>query len=215
VGWRHRNPRQENRRLVRLAAGDGGLIGWPADRRATMVAVRRVAVIGSGGAGKSTLARALGERLGIEVVHLDRLYWRPGWIPTPNEEWRALQAELVERESWIIDGNYGGTLDVRLGAADAVVFLDFPRRTTVPAVLRRWWRHRGHDVQAPGCAERLDGTFVRWVWNYRRDSRPRALAAIAAHARHAQVVTLTTRAAVRRFLAEVPGADEGASAGGR
>lgn len=176
--------------------------------------MRRVAVIGSGGAGKSTLARALGGRLEIEVVHLDRLFWRPGWEPTPTDEWRALQVELVEPESWIIDGNYGGTLDVRLAAADTVLFLDFPRRVTMPSVLRRWWQHRGHDVQAPDCPEHWDWTFLRWVWNYRRDSRPRALAAIADHAGHADVVVLTSRAAVRRFLDGVRDASLPTAAGG-
>lgn len=164
-------------------------------------AVRRVAIIGCGGAGKSTLARELGERLGIEVVHLDRLFWRPGWDPMPSDEWRALQAGLVARERWIMDGDYGGTLDVRLDAADTVLFLDMPRRVTLPAVLRRQWRHRGQAVQAPGCPERWSWEFLRWVWNYPRDSRPRALAAIATHAADAEVVVLTSRAEVRRFLA--------------
>lgn len=172
--------------------------------------MRRVAVIGCGGAGKSTLARALGERLGIEVVHLDRLYWRPGWVPTPADEWRAVVAGVARRERWITDGNYGGTLDLRLAAADTVLFLDLPRRVTVPSVLRRWWRHRGQAVQAPACPERWSWTFLRWVWNYRRDSRPRVLAALAEHARHADVVTLRSRADVRRYLAAL-GAEQPSS----
>jgi adenylate kinase family enzyme len=165
-----------------------------------MRGVRRVAVLGSGGAGKSTLARVLGERLGLEVVHLDQLFWRPGWNPMPSDEWRAVVAGVVERDVWITDGNYGSTLDLRLAAADTVVFLDFPRRVTIPGIVRRTWRHRGQAVQAPGCPERWDWAFVRWVWNYRRDSRPRALAAIAAHAPDADVVMLRSRADVRRWL---------------
>jgi adenylate kinase family enzyme len=176
--------------------------------------MRRVAILGSGGAGKSTLARALGERLGIEVVHLDRLFWRPGWEPMPTDEWRAVVARVVEGDSWITDGNYSSTLDLRLAAADTVVLLDLPRRVTIPGILRRWWRHRGRAVQAAGCPERWDGTFVRWVWDYRRESRPRALAAIAAHAPHADVVVLTSRAAVRRWLASVTADPSGAAAFG-
>ena len=168
-----------------------------------MAGMRRVVVLGSGGAGKSTLARAVGERLGIEVVHLDRLFWRPGWDPMPTDEWRAVVARMVEGESWIADGNYSSTLDLRLAVADTVVLLDFPRRVTIPGILRRWRRHRGQAVQAAGCPERWDGAFVRWVWNYRRDSRPRALAAIATHAPDSDVVVLTSRAEVRRWLASV------------
>jgi len=78
-------------------------------------------------------------------------------------------------------------------------------RATVPGVLARWWRHRGRAVQAPGCPERWSWTFLRWVWNYRCDSRPRVLAALAEHARHADVVTLRSRAEVRRYLAALGG----------
>jgi len=87
----------------------------------------RVAVIGCGGAGKSRLALALGRRLDLPVVHLDEHYWRPGWQPTDPSAWRALQERLVSRHSWVIDGNYLSTIDLRLGAADTVVFLDLSR----------------------------------------------------------------------------------------
>jgi adenylate kinase family enzyme len=163
--------------------------------------MRRVAVIGCGGSGKSTLARRLGERTGLPVVHLDALFWRPGWQPTPPDEWRSIQAAVVARDRWIVDGNYGGTLDLRLAAADTVVFLDMPRRVTVPSILRRWLRHHGTPVQASGCPERVSWEFLRWVWNYRRDSRPRALAAIAEHGGAAEVITLRSRADVAAFLA--------------
>ena len=162
--------------------------------------MQRVAVIGNGGAGKSTLARRLGERTGLPVVHLDALYWHPGWVPTPADEWRALQAEVVARDRWIVDGNYGRTLDLRLAAADTVLFLDMPRRVTIPSIVGRWLRHRGTPVQAPGCPERVSWEFFRWVWNYRRDSRPRVLAALAEHGGDATVITLRSRAGVEAFL---------------
>ena len=66
--------------------------------------MRRIAIVGSTGAGKSTLARQLGEVTGLAVVHLDALYWRPGWVPTPDEEWDAVVKEVASKESWIIDG---------------------------------------------------------------------------------------------------------------
>lgn len=157
-------------------------------------------VIGSGGAGKSTFARELGRRLGIDVIHLDRLYWLPGWVPTPAAEWRAIQQGLVDRCDWVIDGNYGGTLDVRLAAADVVVFFDMPARVAVMGILRRWLRSRGREVQAPGCPERLDPSFLRWAWRYRRDSRPRVLAAMRAHASSAEVIVVRSRSEARQAL---------------
>ena len=153
----------------------------------------RIAVIGSGGAGKSTFAAELGRRLGLEVIHLDRLYWRPGWTPTPARAFRDAQAALLDRRDWIVDGNYGGTLDLRLRPAEVVVFFDMPRRVAIAGVLRRWLRHRGRDVQAPGCPEHLDAEFLRWVWRYRRDTRPRVLAALRKHADEGEVIVVRSR----------------------
>src|SRR5688572_20555021 len=74
--------------------------------------MKRIALIGNGGSGKSTVARQLGVLLGLPVYHLDALLWKPGWVPTTDEESIPLQRDLVARESWIIDGNYGSTMDI-------------------------------------------------------------------------------------------------------
>ncbi len=63
-------------------------------------AVRRVAVIGCSGAGKSRLASELAKRLGLPIVHLDAHYWLPGWAPTPEDEWVARQADLLSDSTW-------------------------------------------------------------------------------------------------------------------
>jgi adenylate kinase family enzyme len=167
--------------------------------------VQRVAIIGTGGAGKSTLARRMGERLGIEVLHLDHLFWQPGWEATPSERWRALQGRFVACDRWIMDGNYVNSMPVRVAAADTVVFVDLPRRTTILRAVRRWWRHRGEDVQAFGCPERVDWEFLWWMWRFPRDTRPRLLATLAEHAGvGTRVVMLRSPSDVERFLAELP-----------
>jgi adenylate kinase family enzyme len=86
-----------------------------------------VLVIGPGGAGKSTVAKRLGRILSLEVIHLDKFYWKPGWIEAPKEEWDVPIERLLAGESWIMDGNYSRTLERRLKSADTVVFLDFAR----------------------------------------------------------------------------------------
>lgn len=115
--------------------------------------MKRVLVIGPGGAGKTTFATRLGAVTGLPVVHLDARFWRAGWIATPDAEWRATVARLVAEGEWILDGNYGSTLDARLEACDTVVFLDVPRVICLARVLSRWLRLRGRarpDV-GPGC----------------------------------------------------------------
>ncbi len=70
--------------------------------------MRRILLVGPGGAGKSTLARRLSERLGLSLVHLDALYWRPGWVEPPKDVWRRMVEELLRDEAWVMDGNFGG-----------------------------------------------------------------------------------------------------------
>src|SRR5829696_6662179 len=99
--------------------------------------MRKVLVIGSGGAGKSTVARRLGARLQIDVIHLDSLYWQPGWVETSKDEWKTIVAEILKRDSWILDGNYSGTLAMRYEACDTVIFLDMPPIVCLWRVIKR------------------------------------------------------------------------------
>lgn len=167
--------------------------------------MRRIVVIGSGGSGKSTFARRLGEILGIAVVHLDKEYWRPGWVETPKDVWRERVELLTRGDSWIIDGNYSGTLDVRLAACDTVVFLDLPRAVCVWRVLRRSATLRGgtRPDMGEGCEEKFNLSFLSflaWVWNYPLRTRPKVFALIEEHARGKKVFRLRTPAAVEQFL---------------
>lgn len=164
--------------------------------------MRRVLIIGSGGAGKSTLATALGAATGLPVVHLDACYWRPGWVETPKDEWRGVVAELTARDEWIMDGNYGGTMDARLAAADTVIFLDLPRLVCVWRVVKRWLAYRGRsrpDMTA-GCPERLSWEFVWWIWTYPSRRRPGVLERLAMLRDDQRVVHLTSSRTVESFL---------------
>ena len=162
--------------------------------------MRRVAVVGPGGAGKSTFARELGRRLDLPVVHLDEHFWKPGWTPTPRAQWRALQAELLAGDRWVADGNYGATFDVRFERADTVIVLAPPRLVCVAGALRRSVGSRGRAIQAPGCRERIDLGFLRWIWRYRADSRPRLDAALDRHRERLRVVELRSRRQAAAFL---------------
>ncbi|MET3576327.1 adenylate kinase family enzyme [Bhargavaea ullalensis] len=117
----------------------------------------RIMLIGSGGAGKSTLARKLGERLGIDVHHLDALLWKPGWELTTRDEQRKIQSGLFDGKRWIVDGNYGATMDERLQAADTVIFLDMPRRLCLYRILKR-------RIRSTGRRARTCSKTARSVW---------------------------------------------------
>jgi adenylate kinase family enzyme len=166
--------------------------------------MRRVLVVGSGGAGKSIFATRLGELTDLPVIHLDALYWRSGWKQTPQEEWAGVVDALVARDAWVMDGNYGGTLDARLAACDTVVFLDLPRRVCLWRVVRRWLRHRGRTRpdMAPGCDERLSLEFLRWIWQYRATRRPAMLDRLAALRPGQRAVVLRSADQVESFLRE-------------
>jgi adenylate kinase family enzyme len=162
----------------------------------------RIMIIGSGGSGKSTLARQIGDALGIEVIHLDALFWQPGWVETPRDEWEAIQQSLVSRDRWVIDGNYGGTLDVRLRAADTVVFLDLPRTLCVRRIITRRLRYAGRSRpdMAPGCEERLTWEFIHWVWTFPSRRRPAILRTLAGYATGRRIVRLRSTGAVDSFV---------------
>ncbi|WP_251127837.1 MULTISPECIES: AAA family ATPase [unclassified Exiguobacterium] len=125
--------------------------------------MKRIMIIGSGGAGKFTLARQLGERLQLDVYHLDALMWKPGWVMATREERISIQQQLVKKGEWIIDGNFGNTLDLRLQAADTVILIDLPRIVCIYRVLKRVIRYRGTTRPDMGafCEEKLDFAFLK------------------------------------------------------
>ena len=164
--------------------------------------MKRVLVIGPGGAGKSTFANRLGKLLGIEVKHLDRFYWRAGWTKPPNDDWLKTVTELTVGDAWIMDGNFGGTLDLRLRSCDTIIFLDMPRLLCLWRVTKRrlLYRNRSRPDMAEGCNEKLDLEFISWVWNYAHRSRPRVVKLLEEHSRSKEIVWLRSKADVERFL---------------
>ena len=144
-----------------------------------LLEAQRILVLGPCGAGKSTLAIELGRRLGLEVVHMDRLFWKPGWTESDDDEFAAKQEEAVQREAWICEGNYKSSLPLRLARADLVVYLDFPRRVFMPRLLRRIAGRRTRPDMTEGCEEFWDPRFLAYAWLFPGRERTRILRAVA------------------------------------
>jgi len=170
--------------------------------------VRHIALLGSAGAGKSWLARELAQSLDLPVIHLDRLYWKPGWVATPDPEWEALQRREVKRESWIADGLQEGRIspDIWLDAADTIVFLDFPPLECMWRVVkRRLDGTPGPQMPAdcqPAPFYRAFPKFLRFLWLYRTTVRPQVLADLARRRTRQDVEVLRSEDEVSRFLAD-------------
>jgi adenylate kinase family enzyme len=167
--------------------------------------MRRVLVIGICGAGKSTFSQVLAARTGLPLVHLDKEFWRPGWTETPRPEWRTRVAELVAGERWIMDGNYAGSLDLRLPRADSVVWFDYPTLRSMRRVLWRIATAYGkvRTDMAPGCPEQLDPQFLHYIWTFNTRKRPLIVAALAEFGRHIEPVVFRRDGEVRQFLEQL------------
>jgi len=164
--------------------------------------MKRILVIGSSGAGKSTFARRLSEATGLKIVHLDQLFWKPNWVEPTKEEWRETLEEILQNEAWIIDGNYSGTLDLRIQRADTVIFLDFPRAVCVWRVLKRvaFYRKGKRPDMAAGCDERFDWDFVKLTWNYPKRSKPKIESLLESYQDKLKVIRLASNKEVEAFF---------------
>ena len=163
--------------------------------------MERIIIIGCGGSGKSTLARALGEKTGLPVVHLDKLFWKPGWVESTRDEIDAKIQMEMEKPRWIMDGNYNRTMAERIRHCDTVIYLDFSRMACVFGVLKRVITTYGtvRPDMGEGCPERFDWKFLQWVWNYNREKRERNYRLLK-EAEDVEIIILKNRTAVKKFL---------------
>jgi hypothetical protein len=164
--------------------------------------VTRVAVVGNGGSGKTWLALRLAAALRVPVIHLDLHRYDSYGTIRPHAAFRdEVHSRLIDSPDWVADGNYLGTMDERLALADVVVLLDLPVVVCLAGVLGRQVRHRGRRVEDASHADRFNGGFAYYVLTFRRQMRPRVLAALAAAS--CPVVRVRTRRQVRALADQV------------
>ncbi len=145
------------------------------------------------------MARILAAQTGLPLIHLDQVFWQPGWRTTPEDQWKARHEELISGERWILDGTFTSTCRERARRADLIVFVDLPRWRCLWRVL---WRvattyGRVRPDLAPGCPERFDLEFLRYVWSFKAKNNPRIEAAIY----DGNVIRLRSQDDIDRWLA--------------
>ena len=167
--------------------------------------MKRILIIGSGGAGKSTFAIQLAEHTNIPLIHLDEYYWKPGWEATKKEEWQKIVQQLIKKPSWIMDGNYGGSLSIRFPAADTIIFFDRSRYLCLWRILKRWWRYKGKSRPSvtEGCPERLTFEFLHYIFFYPNTRKPAILDQLKSMENTHKIYIFRSEKDINRFLANL------------
>jgi adenylate kinase family enzyme len=172
---------------------------------------RRIAVVGTTGSGKTTLARGLSLRLELPHVELDALYWEPNWTEAPVDLFRRRAEEALAGSGWVVDGNYGKVRDIVWGRAELLVWLDYALPVIVQRLVSRTLRRViTREVLWNGNQERWrDLLFSRdalWLWalkSYRRKRREYPVLFDRAEYRHLVVVRLRSPGDCQRWLSSV------------
>ena len=165
---------------------------------------KRIVVIGSPGSGKSTFSRKLSEITGIPLIHLDKEFWNYGWVETPKEEWIKKQENLISGDKWIIDGNYGSTLDIRIEKADTIISFQLSRTMCILSYFKRLITNinKIRPDMPEGCLEKLDFEFMKYIWNFPKISGKRNLE-ILAGSRDKHIIIFKKRSEANKYIKQL------------
>lgn len=164
--------------------------------------MHRVMVIGCCGSGKSTFSRKLATLVELPIIHLDQFYWKPNWTETPRAEWESIVGELAQKSNWIIDGNYGGTMHLRIKRADTIIFLDRSNLLCLWRVIKRIIKYKGtvRPDMPEGCRERFDWNFLHYVAVFNLTRRKAILKKIMRQSHEKDIIILKSDKAAEKYL---------------
>ena len=134
--------------------------------------MKKVIVIGCPGSGKSTVSRALHNKTGIPLYHLDMMYWNADKTTAEKSVFLERLSTVLEKDEWIIDGNYGSTMELRMAACDTVVFLDYPLEVCLDGIKERRGKPRS---DMPWIETEEDAEFIEFIKNYNEQQKPKVL----------------------------------------
>ncbi len=158
--------------------------------------MNRIMIIGCPGSGKSTFARGLAAKTGLPLYYLDMMYWNPDRTTKPKDEFRAALRETVVLPEWIIDGNYGSTLEVRMDACDTVIFLDYPVEVCISGVEERRGKPR---PDMPWIETDPDLEFIEFIKKYNQESRPKVIELLEKY-KEKNIIIFKSRAEADEYL---------------
>ena len=169
---------------------------------------RRILVIGSSGSGKSTFSRELSRIRGIPLYHLDKIYWRSGWNPIPEEVFNEEMMKILPKEEWILDGNYSQSLANRIQFSETVIFLDFKWPVCAFRVIRRNIKNRWNqrtDI-TEGCEEKFNHDFyelLKYIRNFPKTDRIKIIKLLEANAYEKEIIIFSNSTSVRQYLQRI------------
>ncbi len=159
--------------------------------------MEKVIIIGCAGSGKSTLARELRDRTGLPLYYLDQIWHKPDKTTVSREEFDEKLAEIMQKDRWIIDGNYSRTLGVRLRECDTVFFFDLPTKVCLDGAAARIGTKR-EDL--PWLEEEFDEEFRQWIMNFRENNLPKLYRLLEEYGKDKEVVIFKSRDEVNNYL---------------
>ena len=158
--------------------------------------MKKVIVIGCPGSGKSTFSRALHQKTGIPLFHLDMLYWNADKTTVQKSDFLERLSAVLQKDAWIIDGNYASTMELRFAACDTVIFLDYSPEICLDGIKKRIGKPRS---DMPWIETEEDAEFVEFVRNFSRQQRPKILELFGTH-NNKNIIVFKSREEADAFL---------------
>ncbi|MEK7649052.1 MAG: AAA family ATPase [Patescibacteria group bacterium] len=164
--------------------------------------MKKILIIGISGSGKSTLAQKLSDHLHIPVIHLDQLFWKPGWIKEEKEVFEKKVLAAIARDRWIIDGNYTNSMEHWIQDADTIFYFDFPVWQCLWNVIKRriMFHKKTRPDAANGCDEVLDLEFLKFIWNFPKNNALRIESILARQPKEKKIVRFKNYMEIKLFL---------------
>ena len=161
--------------------------------------MKRIIVIGCPGSGKSRLSRALHHKTGIPLYHLDMMYWNADKTTVEKSVFLERLSAVLEKDEWIIDGNYGSTMEKRMVACDTVIFLDYPLDVCLEGIRERCGKPRS---DMPWIETEEDAEFIEFIKSYNEKQRHTVLELLEKHS-DKNIVILISRKQADEFLSHL------------